>query len=64
MMDPMSDDAAYQSLRGFISLLDRTHPGEVVRIAEPVDLAVIVTLRRPFPMLFATAWMQAHARPL
>ena len=35
----MSDDAAYQSLRGFISLLDRTHPGEVVRIAEPVDLA-------------------------
>ena len=32
----MSDDAAYQSLRGFISLLDRTHPGEVVRIAEPV----------------------------
>jgi 2,5-furandicarboxylate decarboxylase 1 len=54
----MSDDAAYQSLRGFISLLDRTHPGEVVRIAEPVDLAyqmqalaLELERRRRFPVL-------------
>ena len=39
MPRPMSDDGARQSLRGFVSTLERAHPGEVVRISEPVDLA-------------------------
>jgi len=28
-----------QSLRYFVSALEQAHPGEVVRISEPVDLA-------------------------
>jgi 2,5-furandicarboxylate decarboxylase 1 len=66
----MSDDAAYQSLRGFISLLDRSHPGEVVRIAEPVDLAYqmqALTLelerRRRFPVLFFEQ-VRGHSIPV
>src|SRR6202162_2109381 len=34
----MSSDA-HQSLRGFVSSLERAHPDLVMRIAEPVDLA-------------------------
>src|SRR5215510_645909 len=55
---PMSDDAAYQSLRGFIARLEREHPALVVRIAEPVDLAyqmqalaLELERRRRFPVL-------------
>jgi 2,5-furandicarboxylate decarboxylase 1 len=35
----MSDDMTRQSLRGFVSALEQSHPGEVMRIREPVDLA-------------------------
>ncbi len=66
----MSDDAAYQSLRGFISLLDRTHPGEVVRIAEPVDLAyqmqalaLELERRRRFPVLLFEQ-VRGHSIPV
>ena len=66
----MSDDAAYQSLRGFISLLDRTHPGEVVRIAEPVDLAyqmqalaLELERRRRFPVLIFEQ-VRGHSIPV
>src|SRR5438034_1794891 len=68
--DAMSDDAAYQSLRGFISLLDRTHPGEVVRIAEPVDLAyqmqalaLELERRRRFPVLIFEQ-VRGHSIPV
>jgi UbiD family decarboxylase len=54
----MTDRAAHQSLRGFISMLERSHPGDVVRIAEPVDLAyqmqalaLELERRRRFPVL-------------
>jgi 2,5-furandicarboxylate decarboxylase 1 len=66
----MSDDAAYQSLRGFISLLDRRHPGEVVRIAEPVDLAyqmqalaLELERRRRFPVLLFEQ-VRGHSIPV
>jgi 2,5-furandicarboxylate decarboxylase 1 len=66
----MSDDAAYQSLRGFISLLDRSHPGEVVRIAEPVDLAyqmqalaLELERRRRFPVLLFEQ-VRGHSIPV
>jgi UbiD family decarboxylase len=62
--------AAYQSLRGFISLLDRTHPGEVVRIAEPVDLAyqmqalaLELERRRRFPVLIFEQ-VRGHSIPV
>src|SRR4030095_13568593 len=70
MRDPMSEDAAYQSLRGFISLLDRTHPGEVVRIAEPVDLAyqtqalaLELERQRRFPVLIFEQ-VRGHTMPV
>ena len=54
----MSDDGARQSLRGFVSALEQAHPGEVVRITEPVDLAyqtqalaLELERRRRFPLL-------------
>ena len=66
----MSDDAAYQSLRGFISRLDRSHPGEVVRIAEPVDLAyqmqalaLELERRRRFPVLLFEQ-VRGHSNPV
>jgi UbiD family decarboxylase len=53
------NDAAHQSLRGFLSTLERAHPGEVIRITEPVDLAyqmqalaLELERRRRFPVLF------------
>jgi UbiD family decarboxylase len=55
----MGDTGARQSLRGFLSTLEQAHPGEVVRIAEPVDLAyqtqalaLELERRRRFPVLF------------
>ena len=54
----MSEGADGQSLRGFISMLEQSHPGDVVRIAEPVDvayqmqaLALELERRRRFPVL-------------
>ena len=54
----MTDPAAYQSLRGFISQLERAHPDEVMRVTEPVDLAfqmqalaLELERRRRFPVL-------------
>jgi UbiD family decarboxylase len=54
----MSADGARQSLRGFVSTLEQAHPGEVVRITEPVDLAyqtqalaLELERRRRFPVL-------------
>ena len=49
----------HQSLRGFVSTLERAHPDLVVRIVEPVDqayqmqaLALELERRRRFPVLF------------
>src|SRR2546422_10857712 len=57
-MNSKTDGADHQSLRGFISMLEQSHPAEVVRIAEPVDLAyqmqalaLELERRRRFPVL-------------
>ncbi|HTI52871.1 MAG TPA: UbiD family decarboxylase, partial [Verrucomicrobiae bacterium] len=54
----MSDES-HQSIRGFVSTLERAYPDAVVRIAEPVDqayqmqaLALELERRRRFPVLF------------
>src|SRR5262245_4327196 len=67
---PMPDDAAYQSLRGFIARLEREHPTEVVRIAEPVDLAyqmqalaLELERRRRFPVLIFEQ-VRGHTMPV
>jgi len=67
---PMSDDAAYQSLRGFIARLEREHPALVVRIAEPVDLAyqmqalaLELERRRRFPVLIFEQ-VRGHTMPV
>ncbi len=66
----MADTAARQSLRGFLSTLEQAHPGEVVRIAEPVDLAyqsqalaLELERRRRFPVLFFEH-VRGHSIPL
>ena len=66
----MSDDGARQSLRGFVSALERAHPGEVVRIAEPVDLAyqtqalaLELERRRRFPLLIFEQ-VRGHSIPV
>jgi len=66
----MSDDAAYQSLRGFIARLEREHPAEVVRLAEPVDLAyqmqalaLELERRRRFPVLIFEQ-VRGHTMPV
>jgi 2,5-furandicarboxylate decarboxylase 1 len=63
-------DAAHQSLRGFISVLERVHPGEVVRVTEPVDLAfqmqalaLELERRRRFPVLFFEQ-VRGHSIPV
>src|SRR5438552_632636 len=68
MSRPEDHDA--QSLRGFVSELDRLHPGEVLRITEPVDLfyqtqalALELERRRQFPVLFFGE-VRGHAMPL
>ncbi len=54
----MTDRAARQDLRSFVEAVGRTHAGEVVRIAQPVDLsfqtqalALELERRRRFPIL-------------
>lgn len=54
----MSDQRVGQDLRSFVEALDRAWPGEVLRIAEPVDLAyqtqalaLELERRRRFPVL-------------
>ena len=66
----MTHDVAYQSLRGFISQLERAHPDEVVRVTEPVDLAfqmqalaLELERRRRFPVLLFVK-VQGHTMPV
>jgi UbiD family decarboxylase len=66
----MSDDGARQSLRGFVSALERAHPGEVLRIREPVDLAyqtqalaIELERRRRFPVLIFEQ-VRGHSIPM
>ncbi len=66
----MSDDGARQSLRGFVSALEQAHPGEVVRITEPVDLAyqtqalaLELERRRRFPVLIFEQ-VRGHSIPV
>ena len=66
----MIEDAPYQSLRGFISQLERAHPGEVMRVTEPVDLAfqmqalaLELERRRRFPVLLFEQ-VRAHTIPV
>ena len=70
MPRPMSDDGARQSLRGFVSALEQAHPGEVVRITEPVDLAyqtqalaLELERRRRFPLLIFEQ-VRGHSIPI
>jgi 2,5-furandicarboxylate decarboxylase 1 len=65
-----SDDGARQSLRGFVSALEQAHPGEVVRITEPVDLAyqtqalaLELERRRRFPLLIFEQ-VRGHSIPI
>jgi UbiD family decarboxylase len=66
----MTDGTAHQSLRGFISMLEQSHPGDVVRIAEPVDLAyqmqalaLELERRRRFPVLIFEQ-VRGHSIPV
>ena len=66
----MSDAEAHQSLRGFLPVLERAHPGEVMRITEPVDvayqmqaLALELERRRRFPLLFFER-VRGHSIPV
>jgi 2,5-furandicarboxylate decarboxylase 1 len=66
----MSDDGTRQSLRGFVSALEQAHPGEVVRIREPVDLAyqtqalaLELERRRRFPVLIFEQ-VRGHSIPV
>jgi 2,5-furandicarboxylate decarboxylase 1 len=70
MPSRMSDDGARQSLRGFVSALEQAHPGEVVRIREPVDLAyqtqalaLELERRRRFPVLIFEQ-VRGHSIPV
>jgi UbiD family decarboxylase len=60
----------HQSLRGFVSALERAHPELVLRVAEPVDLvhqsqahALSLAPRRRFPVLFFEQ-VRGHAIPV
>jgi UbiD family decarboxylase len=64
----MSADS-HQSLRGFVSALERAHPDLVLRIGEPVDLAyqmqalaLELERRRRFPVLLFEQ-VRGHAMP-
>src|SRR6266581_272505 len=66
----MSDDVARQSLRGFVSALEQSHPGEVMRISEPVDLAyqtqalaLELERQRRFPVLIFEK-IRGHTIPI
>src|ERR1700693_5510158 len=70
MPRPTNDDGARQSLRGFVSALEQAHPGEVVRISEPVDLAyqtqalaLELERRRRFPVLIFEQ-VRGHSIPV
>ena len=61
---------SHQSLRGFVSTLERAHPDAVLRIAEPVDqayqmqaLALELERRRRFPVLIFEQ-VRGHAIPV
>ena len=66
----MSDHDARQDLRAFVDAFEQAHPGEVLRITEPVDLsfqmqalALELERRRRFPiLLFQT--VRGHAIPV
>jgi len=65
----MSADS-HQSLRGFVAALERAHPDEVMRIAEPVDLAyqmqalaLEMERRRRFPLLVFEQ-VRGHTMPV
>ena len=50
-MNSKTDGADHQSLRGFISMLEQSHPAHVVRIAEPVDWPRMVASRIPVSVM-------------
>ena len=59
-----------QSIRGFVSTLERAYPGAVLRVVEPVDpafqmqaLALELERRRRFPVLFFER-VRGHAIPV
>src|SRR5216683_1587804 len=61
---------SHQSLRGFVSTLERAHPDAVLRIAEPVDqayqmqaLALELERRRRFPVLLFEQ-VRGHSIPV
>ncbi len=69
-MNSKTDGADHQSLRGFISMLEQSHPADVVRIAEPVDvayqmqaLALELERRRRFPALIFEQ-VRGHSIPV
>ena len=66
----MTDAVDHQSLRGFVSMLEQSHPADVVRIAEPVDvayqmqaLALELERRRRFPVLIFEQ-VRGHSIPV
>src|SRR5438034_11407104 len=69
-MNSKTDGADHQSLRGFVSMLEQSHPADVVRIAEPVDLAyqmqalaLELERRRRFPVLIFEQ-VRGHSIPV
>ena len=61
---------SHQSIRGFVSTLERAYPDAVLRVAEPVDqafqmqaLALELERRRRFPVLFFER-VRGHAIPV
>src|SRR2546430_16302073 len=69
-MNSKTDGAAPQSLRGFISMLEQSHPDDVVRVTEPVDvayqmqaLALELERRRRFPVLIFEQ-VRGHSIPV
>src|ERR1700736_1328521 len=61
---------SHQSIRGFVSTLERAYPDAVLRVAEPVDqafqmqaLALELERRRRFPVLFFER-VRGHSIPV
>lgn len=66
----VSDSRVGQDVRSFVEALERVSPGDVVRIAEPVDLAyqmqalaLELERRRRFPVLLFES-VRGHAMPI
>jgi UbiD family decarboxylase len=66
----MGDQGVDQDLRSFVQALERAHAGEVLRIAEPVDLAyqtqalaLELERRRRFPVLVFEQ-VRGHTMPV